>query len=81
MDFCVRDDDDENEIVMLPRFLVDCDSLEVLKLNLFRSSLSFESFMGSQTLGIFELDNVELLDHNLVHSFLVNCLLLEELSF
>ncbi|PWA59322.1 F-box domain, FBD domain, Leucine-rich repeat domain, L domain-like protein [Artemisia annua] len=80
LDFHVIMDDDWNDIVMLPRCLVDCDSLEVLKLKLFGCSLSLESFTGSKTLKIFELDNVNLRDRDLVHSFLVNCPLLEELS-
>ncbi|GJZ26660.1 F-box domain containing protein [Tanacetum coccineum] len=70
----------EEDDVMLPHCLVDCDSLKVLKLDFFGSSLSLESFTGSKTLKIFELDNVELLDHDLVHSFLVNCQSLEDLS-
>ena len=49
-------------------------------MDLFGSSLSSESFTSSKTLKIFELDNVEIQDHDLVHSFLVNCQLLEELS-
>ncbi|PWA34094.1 F-box domain, FBD domain, Leucine-rich repeat domain, L domain-like protein [Artemisia annua] len=64
LDFRVVMDDDWNDIVVLPRWLVDCGSLEALKLYLFQCSLSFESFTGSRTLKSFKLDNVVLLDYS-----------------
>nr|GEZ49937.1 hypothetical protein [Tanacetum cinerariifolium] len=70
----------ENEAIVLPSCLVDCRSLEMLTLNLLLHSLSFKSFTGSKTLKVLRLDSVELLDHDLVQSFLVNCPLLEESS-
>ncbi|PWA65093.1 F-box domain, Leucine-rich repeat domain, L domain-like protein [Artemisia annua] len=71
---------DNGNVIVLPRCLVDCDSLEVLKLDLNWSFLSLSSFTGSRTLKVLNLDKVELLDHELVRKFLVNCPLLEELS-
>ncbi|PWA47788.1 F-box domain, FBD domain, Leucine-rich repeat domain, L domain-like protein [Artemisia annua] len=45
--FCARD---TGEAFVLPRCLVDCNSLEVLKLDMFMCYLSLESFTGSKTL-------------------------------
>ncbi|PWA75192.1 F-box domain, FBD domain, Leucine-rich repeat domain, L domain-like protein [Artemisia annua] len=75
--FCDRDN---GRVVVLPCCLVNCDSLEVLKLDLNWSFLSLSSFTGSRTLKVLKLDQVKLLDHELVRKFLVNCPLLEELS-
>ncbi|PWA63562.1 F-box domain, FBD domain, Leucine-rich repeat domain, L domain-like protein [Artemisia annua] len=75
--FCDRDN---GRVVVLPCCLVNCDSLEVLKLDLNWSYLSLSSFTGSRTLKVLKLDKVKLLDHELVRKFLVNCPLLEELS-
>ncbi|PWA74316.1 F-box domain, FBD domain, Leucine-rich repeat domain, L domain-like protein [Artemisia annua] len=68
------------EGIVLPRCLVDCGSLEMLTLKLSLHSLSLKSFTGSKTLKVLRLDSVELLDHDLVQSFFLNCPLLEELS-
>ncbi|PWA42850.1 F-box domain, FBD domain, Leucine-rich repeat domain, L domain-like protein [Artemisia annua] len=75
--FCLRD---TGEDFVLPRCLLDCDSLEVLKLDMFMCYLSLESFTGSKTLKVLVLDNVGLCDHDSVRSFLVYCPLLEEFS-
>ncbi|PWA36093.1 F-box domain, Leucine-rich repeat domain, L domain-like protein [Artemisia annua] len=75
---CRRDND---EAIVLPRCLVDCDSLEELVLVLFLDSLNMKSFTGSRTLKVLKLHNVELLDNDLVQQFLANCPLLEDLSF
>ncbi|GJU78712.1 F-box domain containing protein [Tanacetum coccineum] len=53
---------------------------KMLTLNLMFRFLSLESFTGSKTLKVLRLESVELLDHDLVQSFLVNCPLLKELS-
>nr|GEX67645.1 hypothetical protein [Tanacetum cinerariifolium] len=60
----------EDEAIVLPSCLVDCRSLEMLTLNLLLHSLSLKSFTGSKTLKVLRLDSVELLDHDLVQSFL-----------
>ncbi|PWA61989.1 F-box domain, Leucine-rich repeat domain, L domain-like protein [Artemisia annua] len=74
--FCFEDID---EIIELPRCLVDCDSLEVLNLCLSHAYLSVSSFTGSRTLKVLKLDRVGLFDSEL-EKFLANCPLLEELS-
>ncbi|PWA69322.1 F-box domain, FBD domain, Leucine-rich repeat domain, L domain-like protein [Artemisia annua] len=70
-----------DEAIVLPRCLVDCDSLEKLVLALYLDSLKMKSFTGSKTLKVLRLHNVELLDNDLVQQFLANCPLLEDLSF
>ncbi|PWA36216.1 F-box domain, Leucine-rich repeat domain, L domain-like protein [Artemisia annua] len=75
---CRRDND---EAIVLPHCLVDCDTLEELVLAVYLDSLNMKSFTGSKTLKVLRLHNVELLDNDLVQQFLANCPLLEDLSF
>ncbi|GKF78037.1 F-box domain containing protein, partial [Tanacetum coccineum] len=70
-----------DEAIVFPRCLVDCDSLEELVLSLFLDSLNMKSFTGSMTLKVLRLHDVELLDNDLVQKFLANCPVLEELYF
>ena len=67
--------------IVLPRCLVDCDSLEEFVLALHLDSLKMKSFTGSKTLKVLRLHDVELLHNDLVQEFLANCPLLEDLSF
>ncbi|PWA42154.1 F-box domain, Leucine-rich repeat domain, L domain-like protein [Artemisia annua] len=72
-----------DEAIVLPRCLVDCDTLEELLLAVYLLSrfFEYEKFHGSKTLKVLRLHNVELLDNDLVQQFLTNCPLLEDLSF
>ncbi|GJZ24466.1 F-box domain containing protein [Tanacetum coccineum] len=71
---------DNNEVIVLPRCLVDCGSLEVLNLCLNRGFLDLSSFTGSRTLKVLKLDRVGLFDHELAEKSILDCPLLEELN-
>ena len=66
--------------IELPSWLVACNSLIVLKLNLFSCALDLPYSMGFNQLNSLDLSFVKLLDDNLTGSFFSNCPLLENLS-
>lgn len=70
----------EKNDIELPDCLVNCRSLDVLKLSLSMHRLSLSKVTGFRTLKVLELNKVELDNHDLVQEFFVNCLLLEDLS-
>ncbi|KAL4590288.1 hypothetical protein LXL04_003216 [Taraxacum kok-saghyz] len=72
---------EETEAIDLPRYLVNCDSLEVLRLDLMNSNLSLPRFVGFSALKVLDLTEADLPeDDDLVNDFLKNCPLLEDLS-
>ncbi|XP_076899058.1 F-box/FBD/LRR-repeat protein At3g52680-like [Bidens hawaiensis] len=77
LSFCPRVND---EVIKLPYSLVKCDSLEALKLFLYKRSLNLPTVAGFIALRVLELKSVRLLDGDSVQQFLNSCPLLEELS-
>lgn len=71
---------DKNEIIDLPHCLVNCVSLDVLRLFMCTYRLNLSKSTGFGTLKVLELNDVELVDHDLVREFFVSCPLLEDLS-
>ncbi|KAM0071811.1 putative leucine-rich repeat domain superfamily [Helianthus debilis subsp. tardiflorus] len=69
----------DDEVIRLPN-LVTCDSLEVLRLFLYKRPLSLPTVTGFPALQVLQLNSVELWDDDSVHQFLKSCPLLEDLS-
>ncbi|KAM0027573.1 putative leucine-rich repeat domain superfamily [Helianthus debilis subsp. tardiflorus] len=70
----------DNEVIRLPPILLTCDSLEVLRLYLFTSTLRLPTATGFPVLRVLQLNSVQLMDGASVQPFLKNCPLLEDLS-
>ncbi|KAJ0581709.1 putative F-box domain, leucine-rich repeat domain superfamily, F-box-like domain superfamily [Helianthus annuus] len=78
LSFSPRVDDDQ--VIRLPPILLTCDSLEVLRLYLFTSTLRLPTVTGFPVLRVLQLNSVQLMDCASVQPFLKNCPLLEDLS-
>ncbi|GKC41726.1 F-box domain containing protein, partial [Tanacetum coccineum] len=68
--------------ITLPHYVISCDSLEVLKLWLYRCAFHFpdSTSLRFQALRVLELESVYCYDTDLVKQFLGLCPLLEELT-
>ncbi|GKA29297.1 F-box domain containing protein [Tanacetum coccineum] len=84
--FCVKATQDDlarrdvYEVIVLPSCLFTCDSLESLRLFLYRRPFSLPLCIGFPALRVLELNSVHCFDHDLLERFLEICPLLEELS-
>ncbi|KAJ0589746.1 putative F-box domain, leucine-rich repeat domain superfamily, F-box-like domain superfamily [Helianthus annuus] len=70
LSFSPRVDDDQ--VIRLPPILLTCDSLEVLRLYLFTSTLRLPTVTGFPVLRVLQLNSVQLMDCASVQ-FLKNC--------
>nr|GEV13715.1 hypothetical protein [Tanacetum cinerariifolium] len=72
----------ENEDITLPHYVISCDSLEVLKLWLYRCAFHFpdSTSLRLRAFRVLELESVYCYDTDLVKQFFGLCPLLEELT-
>ncbi|PWA30568.1 F-box domain, Leucine-rich repeat domain, L domain-like protein [Artemisia annua] len=68
------------ENITMPVCLITCDSLEVLRLFLYRCTLHMPNHTGFRALKVLELNHIHCYDFDLPEQFIKMCPLLEELS-
>ncbi|PWA63306.1 F-box domain, FBD domain, Leucine-rich repeat domain, L domain-like protein [Artemisia annua] len=68
------------ENITMPVCLMTCDSLEVLRLFLYRCTLHMPNHTGFRALKVLELNHIHCYDFDLPKQFIKMCPLLEELS-
>ncbi|PWA43799.1 F-box domain, FBD domain, Leucine-rich repeat domain, L domain-like protein [Artemisia annua] len=71
---------DRYEVIVLPCCLFTCDSLESLRLFLYRRPLSLPRCNGFPALRVLELNSVHCFDHDFIERLLEICPLLQKLS-